>query len=66
LLRLVAAGRTDAEIGARLYVSKHTVSKRLSRLARLLGLQDYSRRAGGLRARLSAWAGQNGLLAGDG
>jgi DNA-binding NarL/FixJ family response regulator len=49
LLRLVAAGLTDHEIGRRLYLSHHTVKHRIDRLRRRVGARN--------RVQLAAWAG---------
>ena len=49
LLRLVALGLTDHEIGRRLYLSQHTVKHRIDRLRRRLNVRN--------RIQLAAWAG---------
>jgi DNA-binding NarL/FixJ family response regulator len=49
LLRLVAAGLTDHEIGRQLYLSHHTVKHRIDRLRRRVGARN--------RVQLAAWAG---------
>jgi DNA-binding NarL/FixJ family response regulator len=49
LLRLVAAGLTDHEIGRQLYLSHHTVKHRIDRLRRRVRARN--------RIQLAAWAG---------
>jgi DNA-binding NarL/FixJ family response regulator len=59
LLRLVALGLTDHEIGSRLYLSQHTVKHRIDRLRRRVQARN--------RIQLAAWAGsREALLAKDG
>jgi DNA-binding NarL/FixJ family response regulator len=60
LLRLVAAGLTDHEIGRQLYLSRHTVKHRIDRLRRRVHARN--------RIQLAAWAGSHEALrvAGDG
>ena len=49
LLRLVAGGLTDHEIGRQLYLSHHTVKHRIDRLRQRVGAKN--------RVQLAAWAG---------
>ena len=59
LLRMVAAGLSDHEIGQRLYLSHHTVKHRIDRLRRRVRARN--------RIQLAAWAGsQEALHAGRG
>jgi DNA-binding CsgD family transcriptional regulator len=59
LLRLVALGLTDHEIGRQLYLSHHTVKHRIDRLRRRVQARN--------RIQLAAWAGsQETLRATDG
>jgi DNA-binding NarL/FixJ family response regulator len=60
LLRLVAAGLTDQEIGRKLYLSHHTVKHRIERLRHRVHARN--------RIQLAAWAGSHEALraAGDG
>jgi|tagenome__1003787_1003787.scaffolds.fasta_scaffold20909100_2 DNA-binding NarL/FixJ family response regulator len=53
LLRLVALGLTDHEIGRQLYLSHHTVKHRIDRLRRRVNARN--------RIQLAAWAGQQAL-----
>ncbi len=53
LLRLVASGLSDREIGRRLYMSEHTVKHHIERLR--------ERRRSRNRIELAAWAGSHGL-----
>lgn len=59
LLRMVAAGLTDHEIGQQLYLSHHTVKHRIDRLRRRVQARN--------RIQLAAWAGSQEALrsAGD-
>jgi DNA-binding NarL/FixJ family response regulator len=57
LLRLVAAGLTDHEIGRQLYLSHHTVKHRIDRLRRRVRARN--------RIQLAAWAGSQEALRGD-
>jgi len=58
LLRMVAAGLTDHEIGQQLYLSHHTVKHRIDRLRRRVQARN--------RIQLAAWAGsQDALRGGD-
>jgi two-component system, NarL family, response regulator DevR len=57
LLRLVAAGLTDHEIGRQLYLSHHTVKHRIDRLRRRVRARN--------RIQLAAWAGGQDALRGD-
>jgi DNA-binding NarL/FixJ family response regulator len=59
LLRLVAAGLTDQEIGRKLYLSHHTVKHRIERLRHRVHARN--------RIQLAAWAGSHEALraAGD-
>ncbi len=54
LLRLVAAGLTDHEIGRQLYLSPHTVKHRIDRLRRRVRVRN--------RIQLAAWAGSHEAL----
>jgi two-component system, NarL family, response regulator DevR len=54
LLRLVAAGLTDHEIGRQLYLSHHTVKHRIDRLRRRVRARN--------RIQLAAWAGSQDAL----
>jgi two-component system response regulator DevR len=54
LLRLVAAGLTDHEIGRQLYLSHHTVKHRIDRLRRRVRARN--------RIQLAAWAGSQEAL----
>jgi DNA-binding NarL/FixJ family response regulator len=54
LLRLVALGLTDHEIGSRLYLSHHTVKHRIDRLRRRVQARN--------RIQLAAWAGSQEAL----
>ena len=54
LLRLVAAGLTDHEIGRQLYLSHHTVKHRIDRLRRRVHARN--------RIQLAAWAGSHEAL----
>jgi len=54
LLRLVAAGLTDHEIGSQLYLSHHTVKHRIDRLRRRVRARN--------RIQLAAWAGSQEAL----
>jgi DNA-binding NarL/FixJ family response regulator len=49
LLRLVAAGLTDHEIGRQLFLSHHTVKHRIDRMRQRVGARN--------RVQLAAWAG---------
>ena len=53
ILRLVAQGLTDGQIGKQLHLSQHTVDHRLGKLRHELGVQN--------RTELAAWAGDHGL-----
>ena len=53
LLRLVALGLTDHEIGRKLYLSHHTVKHRIDRLRRRVNARN--------RVQLAAWAGGQAL-----
>jgi DNA-binding NarL/FixJ family response regulator len=53
LLKLVAGGLTDQEIGSRLYLSPHTVKHQIDQLRRELRVRN--------RTELAAWAGRQGL-----
>jgi DNA-binding NarL/FixJ family response regulator len=57
LLRLVAAGLTDHEIGRQLYLSHHTVKHRIDRLRRRVRARN--------RIQLAAWAGSQEVLRSD-
>jgi DNA-binding NarL/FixJ family response regulator len=57
LLRLVAAGLTDHEIGRQLYLSHHTVKHRIDRLRQRVRARN--------RIQLAAWAGSQEALRGD-
>jgi DNA-binding NarL/FixJ family response regulator len=52
LLQLLTRGFTDEEIGRVLHLSRHTVSHRVERLCRALGLRN--------RTALAGWAGRQG------
>jgi len=52
ILRLVARGRTDAEVAAELYLSRRTVQNHLSRVREKTGLRR--------RAEIGRWAGEQG------
>jgi DNA-binding NarL/FixJ family response regulator len=54
LLRLVALGLTDHEIGRQLYISHHTVKHRIDRLRRRVHARN--------RIQLAAWAGSQEAL----
>jgi pimeloyl-ACP methyl ester carboxylesterase/DNA-binding CsgD family transcriptional regulator len=54
VLRLIAAGNTDAEIAERLIVSPHTVHRHVSNIRTKLGVAS--------RAAAAAWAAQHGRL----
>ena len=54
VLRLVAAGRTDAEIAAALVLSAHTVHRHVANIRTRLGVSS--------RAAAAAWAVDHGLL----
>jgi len=54
VLRLVAAGWTNREIAARLYVSEGTVKNHISRVLGRLGLRD--------RTQAAVYARDHGLL----
>jgi DNA-binding NarL/FixJ family response regulator len=54
LLRMVAAGLTDHEIGQQLYLSHHTVKHRIDRLRRRVQARN--------RIQLAAWAGSQEAL----
>ena len=54
VLRLVAAGRTNAEIGAELYISPKTAGVHVSNILRKLGVSG--------RVQAAAWAERAGLL----
>jgi DNA-binding NarL/FixJ family response regulator len=56
LLRLVALGLTDHEIGRQLYLSHHTVKHRIDRLRRRVKARN--------RIQLAAWAGSQEALRG--
>ena len=56
LLRMVAAGLTDHEIGQQLYLSHHTVKHRIDRLRRRVQARN--------RIQLAAWAGSQEALRG--
>lgn len=61
IIRLVALGWTDTAIARELGFSWHTVSHRIGRLCRMLGLHEVG--PGGSsarRVRLATWAGQHG------
>jgi DNA-binding NarL/FixJ family response regulator len=53
LLKLVARGLTDQEIGGHLYLSPHTVKHQIDQLRRELRVRN--------RTELAAWAGRQGL-----
>jgi DNA-binding NarL/FixJ family response regulator len=57
LLKLVAAGLTDHEIGQQLYLSHHTVKHRIDRLRRRVQARN--------RIQLAAWAGSQEALRAD-
>jgi DNA-binding NarL/FixJ family response regulator len=57
LLRLVALGLTDHEIGRQLYLSHHTVKHRIDRLRRRVNARN--------RIQLAAWAGGQNALHGE-
>jgi DNA-binding NarL/FixJ family response regulator len=57
LLRLVAAGLTDHEIGQQLYLSPHTVKHRIDRLSQRVRARN--------RIQLAAWAASQVALRGD-
>jgi DNA-binding NarL/FixJ family response regulator len=57
LLRLVAAGLTDHEIGQQLYLSPHTVKHRIDRLRQRVHARN--------RIQLAAWAATQVTLRGD-
>jgi DNA-binding NarL/FixJ family response regulator len=57
LLRLVAAGLTDQEIGQQLYLSPHTVKHRIDRLRQRVSARN--------RIQLAAWAASQVSLRGD-
>ena len=54
VLRLVAAGRTNAEIGTELYISPKTAGVHVSNILRKLGVSG--------RVQAAAWAERAGLL----
>jgi two-component system, NarL family, response regulator DevR len=58
LLRMVAAGLTDHEIGKQLYLSHHTVKHRIDRLRRRVQARN--------RIQLAAWAGGQEVLRASG
>jgi two-component system, NarL family, response regulator DevR len=58
LLRMVAAGLTDHEIGQQLFLSHHTVKHRIDRLRRRVQARN--------RIQLAAWAGSQEALRGNG
>lgn len=51
---LMATGLTNKEIGARLFVSEHTVKNHVSNIYRKLGIDD--------RTQLALWAVRSGLI----
>lgn len=57
LLKLVALGLTDHEIGRNLFLSHHTVKHRIDRLRRRVHARN--------RVQLAAWAGGHDALRGD-
>ena len=58
MLRLLAAGRTNAQIGAELYISPKTASMSVTSIFRKLGVSG--------RAQAAAVAERAGLLGGHG
>jgi DNA-binding NarL/FixJ family response regulator len=54
LLRLLASGQTDQEIGRNMYLSPHTVKHRIERLRRLAQARN--------RVQLAAWAARQGAV----
>jgi DNA-binding CsgD family transcriptional regulator len=54
VLRLVAEGRTDAQIARALVISSHTVHRHVANIRTRLGVPS--------RAAAAAWAVENGLL----
>ena len=50
----MATGLTNKEIGARLFVSEHTVKNHVSNIYRKLGIDD--------RTQLALWAVRSGLI----
>ena len=54
VIRLVAAGRTNAEIGAELYISPKTAGVHVSNILHKLGVSS--------RVQAAAWAERAGLL----
>lgn len=61
LIRLVALGWSDRAIGRALYISPHTVSHRVGRLCRMLGLEAGDPGSAARRTQLAAWAGAHRL-----
>ncbi|MBE0608979.1 MAG: helix-turn-helix transcriptional regulator [Dehalococcoidia bacterium] len=53
VLRLIAAGRSNAEIAEGLFISPHTVGRHVSNIFGKLGIAN--------RADAAAWAVRNGL-----
>ncbi|MGI6558317.1 MAG: response regulator transcription factor [Limnochordia bacterium] len=51
---LMATGLTNKEIGAKLFVSEHTVKNHVSNIYRKLGIDD--------RTQLALWAVRSGLI----
>lgn len=60
ILRLVADGLTDHAIGQAVGLATASVSHRVGRLCRLLGLHGAAPGSSGRRAQLAAWAGAHG------
>lgn len=60
IVRMVAAGMTDAAIGRATGFSPFTVAHRVGRLCRMLGLHGAEGGSSGRRVQLAAWAGAHG------
>jgi DNA-binding CsgD family transcriptional regulator len=54
VLKLVAQGCTDREVGSRLYISPRTVQNHLARIREKTGLRR--------RSELAAWAAEHSLV----
>jgi DNA-binding NarL/FixJ family response regulator len=62
IVRLVALGWSDRGIGRELGFSHHTVSHRIGRLCRMLGLHEVGDTGSSARRiRLAAWAGAHNM-----
>ena len=65
IVRLVALGWTDPQIGRALHLNSYTISHAIGRMCDFLGFARGPLGSSSRRARLAAWAGRHGYAPDD-